>query len=138
MRALARDPMSAMERASGHDIALHYNGEPVLRPGIAKTLAVSVSKDDVPCAVSRIEVAAPAGWQADVTHLEAGRWHFALRASDVPGRSEIRITVHPVGQSLTAAFTLLGPGEAQGYPCGVNVPGCPRCGARKEACVCKP
>lgn len=137
MRALARDPMSAMERVSGCDIALHYNGEPVLRPGIAKTLAVSVSKDDVPCAVSRIEVAAPAGWQADITHLEAGRWHFTLRASDVPDRSEIRITVHPVGQGLTAAFTVLGPGEAQGYPCGVNVPGCPRCGARKEACVCK-
>lgn len=136
LRALARDPMAAIERVDGYDLALHYQGEPVLRPGIAKSLAISVSRDDVPCALSRIEVAAPEGWQADVLRLEAGRWHFVLRAPEVPARNELRIAAYPAGRTLRAAFTILGPDEAQGYPCNVNVPRCDRCGARKEACIC--
>ena len=138
LRALARDPMSAIERVDGYDLAFHYLGEPVLRPGVAKTVAVSVSKDDVPCSVSRVELALPAGWTAGPPHLEAGRWHFALRSGEVADRSEIGVTAHPVGARVAAEFALLGPGDAKGYPCNVNVPRCDHCGARKEACVCKP
>jgi len=136
LAALARDPMSAIERVEGHDIALHYHGEPVLRPGIAKTIAVSVTRRDVPCALSRAELVVPDGWSAERTVLERDRWHFVLRASDVADRNEITATAWAAGEPVTATFTLLGPGEAQGYPCNVNVPKCERCGARKEACVC--
>jgi len=137
-RALARDPMSAIERVDGYDLALHYHGEPVLRPGIARTLAVSVARDDVPEPVSRIELAVPDGWQAEVTKLEAGRWQFVLRAREVADHNQITVTAYPVNKVVRATFGLLGPGEALGYPCNVNVPKCERCGARKEACVCPP
>jgi len=136
IRALARDPMSAIERVEGCDLALHYLGEPVLRPGIAKTIAVSASRDDVPCALSRAEVEAPKGWEVEQRNLEAGRWHFTLRASEVPDRNELTIAAWAAGRRVAARFALLGPGEAKGYPCNVNVPRCDRCGARKEACVC--
>ncbi|NQT87524.1 ADP-ribosylglycohydrolase family protein, partial [bacterium] len=131
---LDRDPMSAVERVDGHDLSLHYLGEPVLRPGIAKTVAVSVARDGVPLAVSRAEVA---GVAAERLNLERGRWHFALRADDAPDRLDLTVTAWVTGRELTAAFALLGPGEAQGYPCNVNVPTCPDCGARKEGCVCE-
>lgn len=138
LRALARDPMSAIERVEGYDLALHYHGEPVLRPGITKTLAVSVAQDDAPCAVSRIEVTAPENWRAEVKRVEAGRWFFTLRAEEVADSSQIDVTAYPIGKTIRASFTILGPGEAQGYPCNVNVPRCERCGARREACVCRP
>ncbi len=136
LRALARDPMAAIERVEGYDLALHYHGEPVVRPGVAKTLAVSLSRDDVYEPLSRIEVAAPDGWQAEVTKLDAGRWHFVLRTAQVAARNQITVTAYPVGKPVSAPFTLLGPDEAKGYPCNVNVQRCERCGARKEACVC--
>jgi len=85
-----------------------------------------------------VELVLPAGWTAGPPHLEAGRWHFALRSGEVADRSEIGVTAHPVGARVAAEFALLGPGDAKGYPCNVNVPRCDHCGARKEACVCKP
>jgi len=135
IRALARDPMSAIERVDGCHLALHYNGDPVLTPGLAKTVAVSASRDDVPCALSRAEIAAPEGWEVERTVLERGRWHFVLRADAVPERSTITVTAYSAGQAAEAAFTVLGPTD--GYPCNVNVPKCEKCGARKEACVCQ-
>ena len=134
--ALARDPMSAIERVDGTHLALHYHGEPVLRPGIAKTVSVSLARDDEAVAVQRAEIAAPDGWSVEQVGVEQGRWRFALRADEVADRGELSVTAHSAQGSVSAAFTMLGPGEAQGYPCNVNVPRCDKCGARKEACVC--
>ena len=134
--ALARDPMSAIERVEGCLLALHYHGEPVLRPGIAKTLSVSLTRDDVPLSVSRVELAVPDGWTAEQTFVQHGRWHFSLRADTVADRNELTVTAHAPDTQAAAAFTLLGPGGAQGYPCNVNVPKCDVCHARKESCIC--
>jgi hypothetical protein len=65
-----------------------------------------------------------------------GRHRFTLRADEVADRNEITITACLDEGDVSATFTLLGPGEAQGYPCNVNVPKCDQCGARKEACIC--
>jgi hypothetical protein len=88
-------------------------------------------------AVSRAEIAAPEGVAVERLLLERGRWHFALRAETVPDRMDLTATAWVVGHELRASFVLLGPGEAQGYPCNVNVPKCPNCGAREDACVCE-
>jgi len=134
--AIDRDPMSAIERVSGRDLALHYHGEPVLRPGIDKTVSISASHDDTPLSVSRVELAVPDGWTAEQTFVRQGCWHFRLRADEVADRNAIAVAAHTPEIELSASFTILGPGEAQGYPCNVNVPKCPRCGARKEGCIC--
>ncbi|MFP4058552.1 MAG: ADP-ribosylglycohydrolase family protein [Candidatus Brocadiia bacterium] len=135
--ALERDPMAARERVQGRDLVCHYMGEPVLRPGIEKTVAVSVARGDAPVAVSRAELAVPPGWHAEQRLLARGRWHFALRADEVADRNELGVTAYCPDCTLEAAFTILGPGEARGYPCNVNVPTCERCGARREACICE-
>ena len=134
--ALARDPMAAIERVDGCDLAFHYHGEPVLRPGLTKTVSVSVAEDDVALCIQRAALEAPAGWSVERLGVDQGRWRFALRADDVADRNELTVTVSTAERTLTAAFTLLGPGGAQGYPCNVNVPKCDVCHARKESCVC--
>ncbi len=134
LRALRRDPMAAIERTDGLDLAFHYLGEPVLHPGIEKMVAVSVCRDDVPCAITRVEVAAPNGWAVEPAHLEAGRWHLRLRADEVADRSELRVTAFLKGRSPSASFVLLGPTED--YPANVNVPRCPHCGGRLGSCIC--
>ena len=136
-RALARDPMSAIERVEGHEITFHYNGEPVLRPGIAKTVACSLSRNEAPVSFARGQLAVPDGWTIEPLNEHRGRQRFSLRTdAQVADRNEITITAHLDEGPISATFTMLGPGEAVGYPCNVNVPRCPTCGARKDACVC--
>jgi hypothetical protein len=129
--------MSAIERVEGYDIALHYCGEPVLRPGIAKTMAFSVTRDDLPIPFKQCQIAVPEGWRMEPLDEHRGHYRFTLRAEDAANRNQIGIRIFG-GPILDANFTLLGPGEATGYPCNVNVPRCDKCGARKEACVCRP
>jgi ADP-ribosylglycohydrolase len=135
--ALRRDPMSAIERVDGIDLALHYCGEPVLRPGIEKAVAVSATCNDARCTMSTAELVAPAGWSVRPLGPHHGRYRFALRADAVADRNEVHVIVGCAGHHIAASFTMLGPGEAQGYPCNENVPRCPTCGARQEACICK-
>ena len=134
--ALARDPLAAIERVDDCDLAFHYHGEPVLRPGLTKTVSVSVTEGDVALCIQRAALAAPDGWSVERLGVDQGRWRFALRADDVADRNELSVTVSTAESTLTAAFTLLGPGGAQGYPCNVNVPKCDVCHARKESCIC--
>jgi len=136
LRALARDPMSAIERVDGVDIAFHYNGEPVLRPGIAKTIAISATVDDVPLALRDVVLAAPGHWSVEPLGSGQGRFRFTLKSDEVADSSEVTVFAASPDQRITATFVMLGPGEARGYPANQNVPTCPNCRARKEACVC--
>lgn len=136
LMVLTRDPQSAIITTHGYDVALHYNGEPVLYPGIEKMVAVSVKKDDVPVA-AMVHLRAPEGWRVQPLDEKLGRYRFLLYADDVADRSTIEVTATVEHQTLDAKFTMLGPGDAKGYPAGVNVPTCPRCHARVEACICK-
>jgi ADP-ribosylglycohydrolase len=134
--SLCRDPQSAIERVDGIDLALHYHGEPVLRPGRTKTVSVSATCGDRRCSIASAELAAPAGWRVRPLGPEHGRWRFALRADEVADRNEVHAIVGCGEHHIAASFTMLGPGEAQSYPANVNVPKCPHCGAREDACVC--
>ncbi|MEN6305994.1 MAG: ADP-ribosylglycohydrolase family protein [Armatimonadia bacterium] len=133
---LTRDPMSTIITQDGYDLALHYNGEPVLRPGIEKTIAVSVKQDDASVA-AEVQVRAPEGWQVRQLSDLPGQKRFGLLATEVPDRNVLDVMAHVGGKTISGSYVMLGPGEAKGYPVRTNVPTCPKCHARVEACVCK-
>ena len=126
--SLAQDIHMAVELVNGKEVALHYGGEPVLRPGIAREVAVTAAGGDV----ARAELAVPSGWTCE--RLGGGR--FRLSASGpVADRNTVKVSLPGLG---AVEFTVLGPGEAKGYPAGDNVKKCPKCWARIEACICEP
>jgi len=125
--ARSQDIHMGVELVAGREVALHYGGEPILRPGIARDVAVTVDGREVPAALT-----APAGWT--VERLGAAR--FRLYSADpVADRNAVTVEVAGVG---AARFAILGPGEAKGFPAGDNVAKCPTCQARAEACICPP
>jgi len=124
--SLMQDNHAAVERVEGREIWLHYSGEPVIRPGIGKVVEVSA----VPGPAPEVDIWVPAGWQCK----RLGPARFCLLAeSAIQDRNRIGVSV--AGE--TTEFTILGPGEAQGFPVGRNVPECPTCEARIEACMCE-
>lgn len=135
LAALAHDVQAATIRANGLDITLHYNGEPVLRPGIPKVLGVSVERKEKPVR-AKVTLTAPEGWLVKGLRPALGQTRFLVQAAEVPDRNEVQVSVLAKGEQTSATFTILGPGEAKGYPAGVNVPTCPKCHARIEACIC--
>jgi ADP-ribosylglycohydrolase len=170
-------PSGSPERA-GEDveITLHYGGEPVLHPGVARRIGVTVERDEVPVEAS-VELACPPGWNAEsvgqaftacrrdvgaercsargssgaaplhglarddppaggLPYTRLGQARFWLRAAQVSDKNTIGVQAKVDGEEYRADFVMLGPGEAKGYPCRDNVPGCAKCGSRIEACTC--
>ncbi len=125
-QALAQDIHSGVETTGGKEIALHYGGEPVLRPGIGREIFVTVDGSPADDA----ELSAPDGWKCEA--LGGGRF---LISSDGPVADQNTLTVKLGGGS--AEFGMLGPGEAKGFPAGDNVKMCGQCRARIEACMCE-
>ncbi len=123
--SLQQDPMCAIELAGGREICFHYNGEPVLRPGIGKVVRVSLPGQKP----VKVDLSVPKGWACqrlgDETFLLVSR-------GAVADRNQVKVTV----EGRSAVFTILGPNEAKGFAAGSNVPQCPKCWARVEACVC--
>jgi ADP-ribosylglycohydrolase len=126
LAARAQDVHAGIETVAGRDVALHYGGEPVLWPGVGREVAVTVDGAD-----AQADLAAPAGWT--VTRRAPGRF-LLLAAGPVADRNAL--TVRAAGLP-PVEFTMLGPGEARGFPAGDNVEKCPACQARKEACICE-
>jgi len=123
--ALKQDNHAGTELAGGHEVQLHYGGEPVLRPGIERELAVSIDGDTRP----EVELSVPAGWEC----TSAGQGRFRVRATgEVADRNTVTVRLN--GHS--AEFVVLGPSEAKGYPAGQRVPQCPKCRARAGSCAC--
>ncbi len=118
--ALATGPDGAVE------VTLHYGGEPVLYPNIAREVWFSVAGQDEPC----VDLKVPQGWTAE--RLDQTRFRLFCKG-EIADRNQLTATLS-TGQ--TAAFTMLGPGEAKGFPAGNNVEMCPKCRARIEACIC--
>jgi hypothetical protein len=58
---------------------------------------------------------------------------FLYTDKPIADRNTIQVSVN----QLKAEFTMLGPGEAKGFPAGDNVDKCRKCQARIEACICK-
>ncbi len=136
LAAARRDPQSAVEDRGDPAITLHYSGEPVLYPGVGKTVGVSLALDGQE-APGEVELAVPTGWSAEPAPALFGQTRFTLRAGEVADRNTIKVTARAGGASSEAEFIVLGPGEARGYPAVDNVPKCGKCAAWAGACVCK-
>ncbi len=109
------------------EVRFHYGGEPVLRPGEAKVVRVSMVGEEV----GRVELKLPKGWTCE----RMGDAQFRLySAGTVADRNRVEVIL---GKGKRAAFTMLGPGEAKGFAAGVNVETCPVCRARVAACICE-
>lgn len=124
--ALQQDIHSGVELLNGTEVWLHYGGEPVIRPEIGKTVAVST----VPGPTPPVELTVPDAWECH----RLGPARFLLLAARNIGRKNT-ITVAVNGDTVN--FVILGPDEAKGYEAGANVPSCRCCHARVEACMCK-
>ena len=124
--ALAQDIHAAVELAGPSEVTLHYGGEPVLWPGIARDVWVTVAGQDDP----RVDLIV----EEPLTCQRLGPARFRLYCpGPVDGFNKLFVAL-PAGPRVE--FRLLGPAQAQGFPAGDNVPACPACGARKEACIC--
>lgn len=133
--ALSQDIHTAVNVCGDLEIKFYYNGEPVLRPGIARLFEVTLEKAGVPVD-ARAEIKVPEGWIVSVSQKAPGRYSFNILAHQVEIRNTIMIIAKLSDGDRKVSFTVLGPNEAKGFPSGANVPTCPRCGARKEACIC--
>ncbi|MFH0922064.1 MAG: ADP-ribosylglycohydrolase family protein [Fibrobacterota bacterium] len=125
--ALAQDIHAAVELNGDKEIRLHYNGEPVLRPGIGREVRVTVDNAEPD---NRATLRVPAEWNC--TPLGKGRF-LLFSGKPVQDRNIVTISIG----GMETRFTILGPGEAKGFPAGDNVIKCPKCQARIEACICK-
>jgi len=122
----SRDVHCGLEDVGGHEIGLHYNGEPVLRPGEDKEISVSIDG----LAAKDATLRTPDGWQC--TALGSGR--FCLRSdAAIPGRNTLEVRIPGLKPTT---FTILGPDEARGYGAGMQLPRCPECQGNPENCIC--
>jgi hypothetical protein len=137
--ALMQDIHAGVERLGDREVWLHYGGEPVIRPGIGKEVAVTVAPGSPPATASPIELRAPNGWRCE--RLGPARFRLLAPAEAIQSRNVVSVVVGAKGgigdgSGSTVDFVLLGPDEAKGFEAGKNVERCPRCGARAEACFC--
>ena len=135
--SLRRDIYSSVAVCSDFEIRFHYNGEPVMSPGIERIFGISVEKDNIPVD-SEIDVKVPEGWTVSKTKKSAGYYDISIFAQQVENSNTISVALKLQGEEHNTEFTILGPGEAKGFPSGANVATCPDCGARKESCICSP
>ncbi len=122
--ALSQDIHAGVELLGGQEIWLHYGGEPVLWPGIGRTVEVST----VPGPTPTIDLDVPDGLRCDRLSPDSFR---LLAPSIVNGRNVISVAL----DAGSVDFVIMGPDEAKGFAAGTNVPTCPGCHARAEACI---
>jgi len=134
--ALQQDVHSSVAADGDVEITFHYGGEPVLRPKIARTFAVSLARNDGALSAA-VQVRAPKGWRVSRAEAAQGRYRFTVWAPKVSARNEVLVAAKVKGRQYQARFVVLGPEEAKGYPATGNVRGCPRCGAWEGACICE-
>ena len=133
--ALRRDVHSAVEVAGDLEVTLHYNGDPVLHPGIGRMFEVTLARDGRRVAGARIALRAPAEWT--VGRHGAARFLVVAPEGALRDRNTITVCVEADGSPREVSYTVLGPGEAQGFAAGQNVPTCPTCHATAGACLCR-
>ena len=135
LAALRQDPQSTIETVDGYDIALHYGGEPVLQPGIARTVGLSVCRNDQPVNADA-RLAVPENWSVQPAPDAFGQKRFTLRANEVCQQNYLIVTVTVPEGELSAQYLVLSPEQVRGWPSNENVGHCPKCCARVECCIC--
>ena len=130
--AACQDLRAAVARDGDLEIALHYHGDPVLFPGVARTVSVGCRRlgRDLRAQVS---VETPAGWQVRATASDA----FEVTPPTFDGVQRLRVTVSVEGEARQADFAVLSASAATGFPSATNIAYCPVCEGRKGSCLCE-
>jgi ADP-ribosylglycohydrolase len=131
MSAARQDLRAGSVRDRDLEITLHYGGDPVLYPGLTRTMSVTCRKSGQPIPISQVKVSAPRGWR-----VAPNAATFEVTAAGFEGIESLRVSVAIDGDRYGADFAVLSPDEARGFPSARNVETCPRCHARVEACIC--
>ena len=124
--ALRQDIHAGVELLDGKEVWLHYGGDPVLRPGIGKSVEIST----VPGPTPAVDLSVPDGWTC--SRLSPTRFLLLAREA-VTARNVVSVAVN--GGKVD--FVILGEDDDRGYEAGATVATCPRCFARAEACMCR-
>ncbi|MFP4028681.1 MAG: ADP-ribosylglycohydrolase family protein [Candidatus Brocadiia bacterium] len=135
LACLRQDVRSAFAREEDLQIVLYYNGEPVFRPGVSRILSVECQQDMAP-ADAEVELVLPEAWELVDEEQTSYEKRFLLMPPEVADRNIVEVKAYLGGKAYSSEFMVLGPGEARGFPATQNVETCPRCRARKNACIC--
>ena len=128
--AAGQDVRAAVALDGELEITLHYNGDPVLYPGIARLMTVTCRNNATPVEVDT-RLVAPAGWQ--VGGMSEG---FLVTAPEFTGSAVLTVRVETGSITRTADFTILSPSATDGYPSARQIEYCPVCQGRKGSCLC--
>jgi ADP-ribosylglycohydrolase len=133
--AAARQDVRAAHAAAGPaEVVLHYGGEPVLRPGVARKMWISLRMGGTP-ANGHVMLKVPKGWK--MTRIDSpGGGSFTVTAAKFTGTAEIGVDAVINGKKHQVTFAVLAPDAARGYPAGANIEYCPKCQGRKGSCLC--
>jgi ADP-ribosylglycohydrolase len=131
--AARQDVRAAVARDRDVEIVLHYHGDPVLHPGVARSMTVECRRARRPVVDARVQVSAPKGWE--VRPGEGGQ-AFAVTAPAFERPAALRVAAATGGETYAAEFTVLSPAAAPGFPSAQNVEYCPRCQGRAASCIC--
>jgi ADP-ribosylglycohydrolase len=116
--ALRQDIRCASALAENLEIFLHYNGDPVLRPGITRRKHVTCRKDGRPVSG---RVTLEGSYDLEITPVpDSDPTCFDVVAHAVESAHELWVTVEVDGEAHRAVFVVLAPKDAQGYPNAVQ------------------
>ncbi len=119
--ALHADLQSGVMLAGNVEVTLHYGGEPVIRPGIEKTIGISLRRAESPIEAP-VTLSCPTGWNVRPAPDLFRQKRFILSATAIELKNEIKVTISVDGEADQTQFTFLGPEAARGVPSGVNIP----------------
>jgi ADP-ribosylglycohydrolase len=132
--AQKRDIRAAVATSGDMEITLYYNGDPVLRPHVARHFQIRCKLNGVELDTP-VFLEVPTGWQI-VKVADANVAGFDVTADDTKQSTWLQVKTQHEGKNYEAAFLLLGTDEAKGYPSGVNIPRCPVCHGNQQSCLC--
>jgi len=118
---LTADVHSSVESVDGFKIIFHYEGEPVLHPGVEKRFKVSVRRDKREIKAD-IEIKGPASWKISKPIFENGKYIFTVFAEDVGDSNSLKLIINLEGKTREIAFTILDPKEIKLIPASTSAP----------------
>jgi ADP-ribosylglycohydrolase len=112
--ALGQDIRCGIALDGELEILFHYNGDPVLRPGVGKRVHITCRRDGMEVEAV-VGLAGPEGCSIQQV-ADALPGTFKLNSLSVDGPVEIKVSADLDGKTYGASFVLLSPDQAQGYP----------------------
>jgi hypothetical protein len=64
----------------------------------------------------------PSDWKVKITKKSMLQHRFIINAAKVQNINHIGVKIQSKNKVYSTKFVILGPGEAKGYPSGINIP----------------